>query len=91
MSDAIKQHLNGWRLTYVYCAIFLIGSVCSIVMASLQGVTWVTLDTQTRVLIVVAGIWNFCNTAGALVVKIGKATGNPIPINGGDTEQLKKT
>lgn len=73
MSDRLKEHFADWKLTYLYIAFFSFNSLGTVILAALQGVTWNTLDTQAKVLIVVAVFVNWSSMMMALASKVAKS------------------
>ena len=87
------KKLLEMKLGIAWFCIFTLGSLCSCIIAALQGVEWEKIDHQARFLIVVAIILNLSNTIGAFInqaiTKLSKGQ-NPLPGvgNGGSTPPM---
>lgn len=89
-TDITKATILEYRMAIFYGILFSIGSLIGSTLTALQGTTWVMLDTQAKVMIILSVSGSWITTMLAFIStqsKRIKKTGDIFPIDDSDVTQ----
>lgn len=90
MGERIRTSVWVYRLAIAWAVFFLVGSVCTSILGSLQNVDWYELNGQSRFLTIVAIVGNVANTMMAFISKAATKVESGKPLVDGGTDFFKK-
>lgn len=93
MSDNVKSAgatIWEWRMAIFWFCLFSVNTLCTSITAALVGADWAQLDTQSKLMIVIAVIGNWTGAIMAFVSKQAqKIQKGELPIPTGETAFLE--